>query len=206
MSGSERLGRTTRILTMTFPYCDPCAKRANREKVRAVVVGILACAAALALALAAWRLHVAIGAPIRFAVALPLGMAVAALLALVTRPSLPPPPATARGGAVIVKGTDGTVLCTNPRFAELLAQANGVAATPGKHRDWLGAPLLALACGLLVLSVWIKAGGRADTTVPSASAPVVANTASPPAPTPPQQPTARPRKPAPAPASPARKR
>jgi hypothetical protein len=176
--GAESWGRGTRILTMTFPYCDPCAKRAGWAKIRAAIVWVLAGGVGFGLAYAAWHVHAAIGAPVRFAVALPLGMAFAALLALVTRPSLPAPPATARGEAVILKDASGTVLCTNPRFAELLAQANGVKATAGAHRRTLEveAPLGALLFGLLVVFFWFKSGAPAATAAPTTSAPVAAST------------------------------
>jgi len=164
----ERFGNVSRIRTMTFPYCDPCAKRARREKIRALVVELLAAAAGIGLAFVAWHAHVAIAAPLRFTVALLLAMAIGALLAWVTRPSVPAAPATARGEAVILKGTGGAVLCTNPRYAELLAKANLRTTKPGTHRltPELVSPVLALLAGVFVLCLWFKAS-LATSTHPS---------------------------------------
>jgi len=138
------------------PVTQSCRKH---TKVRAIVVELLAAAAGLGLAFAAWHVHFVAGAPIRFTVALLLAMAVGASLAWVTRPSAPAAPATARGEAVILKGTSGTVLCTNPRYAELLAKANRTTAKPGT--SWLTpefvSPALAVLAGLLVLCLWFKA-------------------------------------------------
>jgi hypothetical protein len=193
---SEKTGNIRTTLTMAFPYCDACAKRARWEKVRQVIVGVLAALAAVALALAAWRVDVGVGASIRFALALPLGMASAAILALATRQSLPAPPATARGEAVILRDTHGAVLCTNPQFAQILAQANGVTVKPGAQRMTVEvwAPLTALLLGGLVVISWIKVGAPEGTAVASAAKA---------APTPGQP--SQPRRPAPATAPTAKK-
>jgi hypothetical protein len=195
---SEKSGNIRTTLTMAFPYCDACAKRARWEKVRQVIVGVVAALLAVALALAAWGIDVGVGALIRFALALPLAMVLAALLALLTRQSVPAPPATARGEAVILRDTNGAVLCTNPQFAQLLAQANGATPRPGAQRMTVEvwAPLMALAVGVGVLATWIKIGAPEGTAVASTSPPATARAASPPVQTP-AQPT-QPKKPAPA--------
>src|SRR5439155_1234274 len=68
----------------------------------------------------------------------------------------PPSPATARGQAVILRSTDGAVLCTNQRFAELLAEANS--ASVKRSTMWFTteawAPLAAMLVGALVLVFW----------------------------------------------------
>jgi hypothetical protein len=143
---------------------------------------------------------------------------IAVLCALATRQSVPAPPATARGEAVILRDTNGTVLCTNPQFARLLAEANGRAPRPGVQRltAEVWAALGALMFGVLVLSFWLKDGAREGTAVAAAartSAPAAAKAASAPAasapaaslpaPTPAQPP--QPRKPAPATAPAAKK-
>jgi hypothetical protein len=189
---SEKSGNIRTTLTMAFPYCNACAKRAKREKIRQILVGLAAALTGAALALAAWRVDLGPVAPIRFAIALPLAAAVAALVALLTRQSIPAPPATARGEAVILQDTRGTVLCTNPQFAQHLAQANGGPATPGAQHltveVW--APITALLVGALVAGSWIKVGA------PHATATASASPASDPAATPPRKP---------APAAPAKK-
>lgn len=192
---SEKNGNIRTTLTMGFPYCNACAKRAGWEKIRNILVGIMAATFGVGLALTAWGVDFGIGASIRFAILLPLAVLLAFLFALVTRQSEPAPPATARGEAVILRDTSGTVLCTNPQFAELLAQANGTTARPGSHwftaEAW--APLTALLVGTLVLLYWLKAGApentEADRSSPAAAkaaahSPQPAKKPAPPAPQP----------------------
>jgi hypothetical protein len=207
---SQKIGNIRTTLKMPFPYCDACAKRARRERVREIVVVVMAILIGGGLGFVAWQIHVGVGVAIRFALALPLGTAIAVLCALATRQSLPAAPATARGEAVILRDTNGTVLCTNPQFAQLLAEANGRAPRPGVQRltAEVWAALGALMFGVLVLSFWIKDGAREGTAVAAAatSAPVAAKVASAPAasaPTP-AQPT-QPKKVAPATAPAAKK-
>jgi hypothetical protein len=185
---SEKSGNIRTTLTMAFPYCDACARRARWERVRQVVVGVAAGLVGVGLAFAAWRVDVGVGASIRFALALPLAMVLAALVALLTQQSLPAPPATARGEAVILRDTSGTVLCTNPQFAQLLAQANGGTARPGAQRMTVEvwAPLLALAVGLGVTASWIKVGAPEGTAAASTSLPATTKAAGPPASSPAQ--------------------
>lgn len=180
---SEKSGNIRTTLTMAFPYCNACAKRARWEKVRQIIVGVMAALVGVALAIAAWGVDVGVGASIRFALALPLAAAIAAVLALATRQSLPAPPATARGEAVILRDTSGTVLCTNPQFAQLLAQANGGTPRPGAQRMTVEvwAPLTALLCGVLVLLSWIKVGAPEGTEAPRTQVPVAATAANAPA-------------------------
>jgi hypothetical protein len=202
---SQKSGNVRTTLTMAFPYCDPCAKRARREKIRQGIVGVVAALLGVALAFAAWRVDVGVGASIRFALALPLAMVLTAALALVTRQSVPALPATARGEAVILRDTSGAVLCTNPQFAQRLAQANGATPRPGAQHltveVW--SPLAALLCGVLVLISWIKVGAPQGTigasTSPTTSA-KVASAATPDLPQP-----AQPKKPAPAAIPPAKR-
>jgi hypothetical protein len=210
---SEKIGNIRRTLTMPFPYCEACAKRARWEKTRQIIVGLVAAALGFATALAAWGVDIGVGTAIRFAVALPLAVALATVLALATRQSVPAPPATARGEAVILRDTSGTVLCTNPQFAQLLAQGNGGTAKPGAQRMTLEAwaPLMALLCGALVLLPWLKAGAPDRSAAASTGPSTTARAPSPPPPTPaqPAQPTpaqpAQPKKPAPAAAPPAKR-
>lgn len=91
-----------------------------------------------------------------FALALPAAAGVAALLALATRRSRPTPPATARGQAVILRYADCTVLCTNERFANQLAQMNGSTARPGSRffTTEVRSSIMALCGGFLVFCVW----------------------------------------------------
>lgn len=157
---SEKTGNIRHTLTMEFPYCRPCAARARYEKVRQVVVGVLGALLALGLTLSAWAFDVILEAPFRFAAALVTAIALSGLLALVTRRSIPKPPATARGEAVILRNTTGTVLCTSQRFAELLATENYARVRPGSK--WftveLWAPVAAALVGTLVLVTWIQEG------------------------------------------------
>jgi hypothetical protein len=176
---STKSGNTRTTLTMTFPYCDPCAKRARGEKLRHVLIGVLVAIFGGLAGLLAWEVDIGVGASIRFALELPLAALLAWLVSLGLRPSMPAAPATARGEAVILRDTSGEVLCTNPQFAELLAQANGVTARPATH--WLTvelwAPLLALLIGVLVLLSWVKAGAperTAATNTPAVSQPAAA--------------------------------
>jgi hypothetical protein len=92
------------------------------------------------------------------------------------------------------------VLCTNPQFAQILAQANGVTAKPGAQHMTVEvwAPLTALLLGGLVVISWIKVGAPEGTAVASAAK---AATASAPTPGQPSQP----RRPAPATAPTAKK-
>lgn len=158
---SEKRGNRNIGVTMAFPYCNGCAKRAKREKARLYLVLGLGALLGAGLALGAWGVDVGLGASARFAVALPLATALAALLALATRQSIPAPPATARGEAVILRDMSGTVLCTNLEFARLLARTNRTGEPViGRQRMTieLWAPLVALAIGVCVLITWYQAG------------------------------------------------
>jgi hypothetical protein len=108
VQATSKSGNIRTTLTMGFPYCNACAQRAGKEKIRGLVVflGAMGIAAVLAI---------------------PAGIG----LAVLTRPPMPPLPATARGEAVFLRNTSGTVLCTNEQYATSLAQANGRTATPG---------------------------------------------------------------------------
>jgi hypothetical protein len=190
---SEKTGNVRTTLTLAFPYCEACAKRARREKIRQVIVGIAAAAVGAALALAAWFVDAGAGASVRFAVAVPLATLLAAVLALATRQSLPAPPATARGEAIILRNASGTALCTNPQFAQILAEVNGRTPRPGVQRMTLEvwAPLAAALFGVLVLLSWIQVGAPEGTDVAKTASPAAR-----PAPQP-----AQPKKPAPTPPS-----
>lgn len=175
---SEKSGNIRTTLTMGFPYCNACAKRAGWEKVRQIIVGLLAAGLGAGLAVGAWALDVGLNPGVRFAAALPVAAGLGLGAALLTRQSKPAPPATARGEAVILRNTSGTVLCTNEQFANLLAQANGRQAKPGSM--WMTpeawAPLTALLCGVLVLLMWVRAGSpgmdsSADSRPPPAAQP-----------------------------------
>ena len=168
---SEKSGNIRTTLKMAFPYCNACAKRARWEKVRQILVGSVAGLLGVAFAVAAWWLDVGVETTLRFALALPIAAALTIGLALSTRGSQPSAPATARGEAVILRDTSGTVLCTNPRFAQLLADANATKVKPAvQHLTvevW--APLTALLCGTLVLLAWVKEGAPSTTASESAS-------------------------------------
>jgi len=157
---SEKSGNVRTRLKMVFPYCNVCAKRARWEKVREILMGGVAALLGAALAIVAWVVDAAAGAPIRFALALLIAAGAAAALAMLTRGSRPALPATARGEAVILRDTRGTVLCTNPQFAQRLAEVNGSTARQGSQRVTVEvwAPIVALLCGVLVLLVWMKEG------------------------------------------------
>ena len=157
---SEKSGNIRTTLKMEFLYCNACAKRAHWQNVRKVLIGCLAAVLGVGLAVGAWVLDVGVDTAILFAVALPASAGLAVGLALITRGSVPPAPATARGEAVILQDTSGTVLCTNLRFAQLLAEANGTKVKPGAQHMTVEvlAPLMALLCGVLVLLAWAKEG------------------------------------------------
>jgi hypothetical protein len=155
---TEKHGNVRTTLTMGFPYCNACAKRAASEKTREILVHTGAAAFGLALAGGAWMAVDAVMPEIGFTLAAFFAVGIAVALAFVTRPSPPPPPATARGQAVILRDTSGLVLCTNQEFANRLAQANSTTARPGSQ--WftleLAAPLTALVCGLLLFLMWAR--------------------------------------------------
>lgn len=153
---SEKAGNIRTTLTMGFPYCTPCSKRAEREKTWTALVMVAAVVLGGALALGAWVEDRAIHPAIGFPAAILVAAGLSAGIAFATRPGRPPPPATARGQAVILRSTDGAVLCTNQRFAELIAEANGASVT--RSTLWFTteawAPLAAILIGTLVLVFW----------------------------------------------------
>lgn len=169
---SEKDGNVRRTLKMAFPYCNACASRAKREKLRAGLVlgGAAVLALVLTLAAGATMAGDLLDPIVAFAGAVLVSAAISTGIAIATRPALPPPPATARGEAVILRDTSGVVLCTNQRFAELLGQANSATPMPGKTimstETW--APLSALLIGTLVVLLWLR---YAPYTVQSPSPP-----------------------------------
>jgi hypothetical protein len=159
---SEKHGNIRTTLKMSFPYCTPCAGRAKREKTRtalvlvgAAVLGVLFCLGACFVA-SDGVLEAVLG----FGFAILVAAGHSAALSFATRPAIPPAPATARGEAVILRDTSGTVLCTNQRFAEMLAQANGATPRPGSitmtTEAW--APITALLLSVLVVACWGRYG------------------------------------------------
>jgi hypothetical protein len=90
---------------------------------------------------------------------------------------------------VILRDTSGTVLCTNPQFAQILAQANDTTPKPGAQRFTVEvwAPLMALALGVAVLGTWVKAGAPHALAAGSAS-PANDSAASPAQPSSPKRP------------------
>lgn len=131
VQATSKRGNIRTTLTMRFPYCTACARRAGKEKIRgaAVFFGAMLIGAAFALAFA--FANVFVGIYIRTMIAAILAIPAGVALALLTRPPMPPLPATARGEAIFLRNTSGTVLCTNEQFAQTLAQANGRTPTPG---------------------------------------------------------------------------
>jgi hypothetical protein len=194
---SEKRGNMRHTLRMAFPYCNACADRAKREQRRAglVIGGGAALGLVLAIVAGAGMAGDIIDEPIvAFVVAVLLACAMAAGIAFATRPALPPAPATARGEAVILRSTDGVLLCTNQRFAELLGNANSATPAPGSTimstETW--APLAALLVGALVVLLWIK---YAPYTLRRSSPPPPRVTAPAPAPRPAPAPAPRPAQP-----------
>jgi hypothetical protein len=157
---SEKNGNVRTTLKMAFPYCNPCAARAKREKLRAglVIGGGAVLGLVFALGAGAFLAGGVIEPVLAFALAVLVAAGLSAGFAFATRPGLPPAPATARGEAVILKDTSGVVLCTNERFAELLGNANSATHKPGSTimstEAW--APLAALLVGVLVVCLWYK--------------------------------------------------
>lgn len=166
---SEKSGNIRTTLRMGFPYCRVCAKRAALEKLRKIVVPLLAALIGAGLAVGAWLLPLPIIALVRFGVAIPFAMAIAFVLGLISQQSRPPAPATARGEAIILRDTNGTVLCTNEQFAWHLAQANGRQPRPGSMfmTTEIISPLTAGLIAVLVLLMWAKAGAPDMTSAPS---------------------------------------
>jgi hypothetical protein len=128
---TSKSGNIRTTLTMSFPYCTPCAQRAAKERMRGVLVFLGAMVIGAAFALAFAFANVFVGLYIRTAIAAVFGIGAGFAFAIATRPAMPPAPATARGEAIFLRNTSGTVLCTNEQFAQSLAQANGRGATPG---------------------------------------------------------------------------
>ncbi len=131
VEATSKSGNIRTTLTMSFPYCTACAQRAARERIRGVVVFLGAMAIGAAFALAFAFANVFVGLYVRTAIAALFAIPVGIGVALATRPPMPPLPATARGDAIFLRDTSGTVLCTNEQFAQSLAQANNTSATPG---------------------------------------------------------------------------
>ena len=130
VQATHKSGNTRTTLTMSFPYCTPCAQRAAKERIRGVVVFLGAMVIGAAFALAFAFANVFVGLYIRTFIAALLAIPAGIALAVLTRPPIPPAPATARGDAIYLRNTNGTVLCTNQEYAQSLAQANGRTATP----------------------------------------------------------------------------
>ena len=131
VQATQKSGNIRTTLRMSFPYCTPCAQRAGKEKIRGFLVFLGAMGIGAAFALAFAFANVFVGLYIRTAIASALAIPAGVALALLTRPAMPPLPATARGEAIFLRNTSGTVLCTNQEYAQSLAQANGRTATPG---------------------------------------------------------------------------
>jgi hypothetical protein len=193
---SEKAGNIRTTLTMGFPYCTPCSKRAEAEKRWTGLVMIAACVLGGALAMGAWVEDRALYPGIGFPAAILIAAGLSAALAFATRPGAPPPPATARGQAVILRSTDGAVLCTNQVFAERLAQANNASLTPATMwfttEAW--APLGAMLIGTLVLLMWWKYAPplpASPSSPPAAASPAARRPAPPPARTPTPKPPGR---------------
>jgi len=164
VTATEKSGNIRTTLRMSFPYCDPCYKRATMAAIMAGVVGVGAAFLGAAASAVAWFAAADdILDPVIGFIALPLLAAgIAFALAMITRPALPPQPATARGDAVILRDTSGTVLCTNQRFADMLAQANSTGVAPGSmwftSEKWT--PLIAVLCSFFVFAMWLKAAPK----------------------------------------------
>jgi hypothetical protein len=181
---SEKNGNIRTTLRMEFPYCNACGARATRDKRRNAVVLVVS---ALLGAILSLGMGVALGGGVvdpvvAFSAGVLAAMLLAAGLAFATRPSVPPPPATARGEAVILKDTSGIVLCTNQRFAELLGEANGATPAPGRTvmSTEIWAPLAAFLVGVLAVLLWARVdpyafrsrpAPRATTPAPSPARP-----------------------------------
>jgi hypothetical protein len=168
---SEKSGNIRTTLRMAFPYCNACGARAARDKWRnGIVLGVSALlGAVLALGAGVGLAGSGLDPIIAFSAGVVAAMVLATGLAFVTRPSVPPAPATARGEAVILRDTSGVVLCTNQRFAELLAEANGATAKPGRTlmSTEIWAPLAAFLVGVLAVLLW----GRVDPNAFRSSSP-----------------------------------
>jgi hypothetical protein len=131
VQATSKSGNIRTTLTMSFPYCAACARRAAKERVRGLVVFLGAMAIGGACALAFALANVFVELPIREIIAAIFAIPAGIGLALVTRPPMPAAPATARGEAIFLRSTSGDVLCTNEAFAQSLAQANRTGARPG---------------------------------------------------------------------------
>lgn len=131
VQATQKSGNIRTTLTMSFPYCTACAQRAGKEKIRGFLVFLGAMGIGAAFALAFACANVFVGLYVRVAIAAVLAIPAGIGLAILTRPPMPPLPASARGEAVFLRNTSGTVLCTNEQYAQSLAQANGRTATPG---------------------------------------------------------------------------
>ncbi len=131
VQAQQKNGNVRTTLTMSFPYCAECAKRAAKERIRGVFVFLGAMGIGFVFALAFALANVLVGVYIRTIIAAVLAIPAGIALAILTRPPMPPAPATARGDAIFLRNVSGTVLCTSEPFAQALAQANGRSATPG---------------------------------------------------------------------------
>ena len=186
---SEKSGNIRTTLRMGFPYCNACAGRAKREKTRTAVVLVAACVVGLLLSILACAgvglVDGDVEPVIAIAIAVLFAAGLSAGLAMATRPALPQTPATARGEAVILRDTSGTVLCTNQRFAEMLAHANGATPSPGSTimttETW--APLSALLASIFVVACWARYGPPMRSHAPPPPRPAAVSSPSPKKPT-----------------------
>lgn len=158
----EKNGTIFTTLTLRFPYCLPCAKRVTLDKIRRTLVLTFAVILGIALPIGAWACDVLFETGARLIIAVPIAVAIMAPLAFVTRLPAPKPPKTARGEAVILQDTSGTVLCTSQRFAQLICDANGIQMKPGRQRftTELKAIGLTTVFSLWVFIFWVNTFGR----------------------------------------------
>jgi len=141
---SKKQGRTTTTRSFQIPYCNPCADRAKGTQAK----GALFALATLGIVLVFSALNlVAPGIPAALLIGLPivlsLGFAIAAMTALA--PKVPPLPAMATGDAVrLVKfnGSQSTLHCVHPQWAEELARANGTQPIPNSRMHVFGSASL----------------------------------------------------------------
>ncbi len=153
----KKQGNWTTTRSFQIPYCTPCADRAKGTRAKGVMfavatLGIVFVLSSLNLVAPGLPAVVLIGLPL----VLSIGFAIAAMTALA--PKAPAPPAMATGDAVrLVKfsGSQSTLHCVHPQWADEFARANGTQPIPKSRMHVFGSGSLWMA----ILAGPLAAGG-----------------------------------------------
>jgi hypothetical protein len=143
---SQKRGRVTTTVRMSFPYCAACAAQAKTFKSKHTLANVIAFGLAVLMGAIAFLVPaLSLGVALAVTAAIGIGGAIGAAIAL--EPKMPAPPATAKGEAVRIVGLAAngavTLYFTNALWADAFAQGNGVASMPKSRGDrFVVAPLV----------------------------------------------------------------